>query len=108
MSTINQASHKTQFNVRIANIELVISELTSKPAGDIRLQVASISAFVYQVRRPDANQPFEDFSAQRCPTAPNILELLAISRIANVGKTPKETLYIVPAQQFADRSHIDP
>ena len=50
-----QAPHEGRDSIQIANIELVISELTNKLAGDVRLQVASIPAHVYQMRRPDAN-----------------------------------------------------
>jgi len=59
------------------------------------------------MRRPDADQPLEDSVAQRCPTIPDILELLAISSISDIGKTPEEIVHIVAAQQFMDRDHID-
>ena len=83
-------------------------ELTNKLTWDVRLQVASIPAHVYQMRRPDANQLFEDPSAQRRPTVLDILKLLVIYRIADVGKTPEKTVYVMTAQQFADRNHVDP
>ena len=35
-------------------IELVVSELARKTAGDVRFQVADVSALVYQVGRLDA------------------------------------------------------
>ena len=41
-----QAAHEGRDSIRIANIELVISELT----GDVRLQVVSTPAYVYQMR----------------------------------------------------------
>ena len=78
----------------------------SKPAGDVRLQIAGISAPVHQVRSLDANQPFENFPAQRHLSIPDILEFLSISRIVDVGETPKETIHVVPAQQLADRGHV--
>jgi len=108
VSAINQAPHEGQFSVRIANIALVIFEQMCKLAGDVWLQIAGISAPVYQVRRLDANQPFENSPAQRRLTVPDILEFLTISRITDVEETPEETIYVVPAQQFVDRSHVDP
>ena len=53
-STIDQAPHESQVGVWISDVELVISELASKMAGDVRFQVADVSALVYQVGRPDA------------------------------------------------------
>ena len=63
---------------------------------------------VYQVRRPDATQPFEDSLVQRCPVVPDILELLAISGISDVGEAPEEVVHIMAAQQITNRGHIAP
>jgi len=79
----------------------------SKPAGNIRLQIAGISTLVHQVRRPNANQPLEDSLAQRRLTFLDILEFFAISCIADVGETPKETIYVVLTQQLVDRGYKD-
>ena len=59
------------------------------------------------MRRPDADQPLEDSTAQRCPTVPDILELLAISSISDIGETLEEAVHVVAAQQFIDCGHID-
>jgi len=98
VSTVNQAPHEDQVGIRIANVELIISELASKAAEDIWFQLADVFAQVYQMRRPDADQPLEDSTAQQCPTVPDIFELLAISSVSDIRNTLEETIHVGAAQ----------
>ena len=76
-------------------------------AGDIRFQVVDVSALLYKMRRPDADQPLEHSATQRCSAISDILEFFAITSFLNVVKTSEKTVHIMTTQQLADRNHIN-
>ena len=45
--TIYQASHKRQARIRVADVELVISNLASEAGGNIQLQITNVSASIH-------------------------------------------------------------
>ena len=63
--TIDQTPFKSQSQVGIANIKLIVAKLEGETAGKIRLQEAVVTAAVEEMRRANGDQPFEYPRPQR-------------------------------------------
>ena len=90
--TIDQALCAPKPRVSISNVHLIIAELSGEATGQIRLEIAVVTASVHQVRRPDTDQPLEGAQPKGSLVVPGVLELITIPCTWNIGETAEEAI----------------